>query len=642
MDETPQTPPPGGLAAHLAMNGKLPEEARDYLREQIKLSREQIELTRLQKQNLIELNAFELSHLRWRRFNEFLRGVLQILFVLTGVLLLAGIGMAIWNAANDRGLTIEAFNVPQDFAQKGLTGEVVANKLLDRLSDFQRQTSSNRAASSYANNWGNDIKVQIPNTGISIGEANRYLHRWFGSGTLISGDVYRTGPGKIAVVARAGTVTSPAFIGNDADLDKLITRAAEAVYRVTQPYRYGNYLSRHGRSKEAVAIYRDLIENGPTVEKIWGHIGLRFEAGIQNRTDIAAREMYAAIALKPDFAIAWVNLATDEAGLQHEEAALKAARTALKLDNSDGSVSPNRMASYRQFSQSTVTAYLGDGMGTERAIREAIRVSPAKDSANIEQEHEALLGICGSLHDESCLRNAAASLDAIKNPPSGLFRRAALAGAWIAMGRYADAGPVLKQLVAEAAHDPSVAGEFLSLDVYPLLAVASAQMGGFKAAHRWIDKTPLDCSPCLRNRGTIAGLEKNGKGADYWFERAVKIAPSIPFNETDWGAMLMAKGDFDGAIAKFQTANRKGPHFADPLEMWGEALIAKNRSDLALAKFAEAAKYAPNWGRLHLKWGEALLWSGDKDGARTQFATVRGLYLSDAEKREAATMSKAV
>jgi tetratricopeptide (TPR) repeat protein len=100
--------------------------------------------------------------------------------------------------------------------------------------------------------------------------------------------------------------------------------------------------------------------------------------------------------------------------------------------------------------------------------------------------------------------------------------------------------------------------------------------------------------------------------------------------------MLLAKGDLDGAIAKFASAHEKGPHFADPLEMWGEALVAKNRSHLALAKFEEAAKYAPNWGRLHLKWGEALWWSGKRDDARKQFAVAAGLEMTPPEKAELA------
>jgi tetratricopeptide (TPR) repeat protein len=86
---------------------------------------------------------------------------------------------------------------------------------------------------------------------------------------------------------------------------------------------------------------------------------------------------------------------------------------------------------------------------------------------------------------------------------------------------------------------------------------------------------------------------KDWARADFWFAHAVARAPSIPYAYAQWGRMLMAKGDLDGAIAKFASAHRKGPHFADPLEMWGEALIARNRSDLAVEKFEEAAKYAP-------------------------------------------------
>ena len=106
--------------------------------------------------------------------------------------------------------------------------------------------------------------------------------------------------------------------------------------------------------------------------------------------------------------------------------------------------------------------------------------------------------------------------------------------------------------------------------------------------------------------------------------------PKAPIH--GWRELL--KGNYEGAIAKFDSANRKGPHFADPLEMWGEALIAKNRSDLALAKFAEADKYAPKWGRLHLKWGEALLYTGDKASATKQFAIAARLDLSSAERAE--------
>jgi tetratricopeptide (TPR) repeat protein len=141
---------------------------------------------------------------------------------------------------------------------------------------------------------------------------------------------------------------------------------------------------------------------------------------------------------------------------------------------------------------------------------------------------------------------------------------------------------------------------------------------------------------CACAHGDIAAVEQRWAAAAWWFARTVAAAPSSPFAYADWGEMLLRKGDFAGAMAQFAIANKKGPHFADPLEMWGEALVASNRSNLALAKFADAARYAPNWGRLHLKWGEALLWLGQKNDAAKQFALAAGLWLTPHETAELA------
>ena len=102
---------------------------------------------------------------------------------------------------------------------------------------------------------------------------------------------------------------------------------------------------------------------------------------------------------------------------------------------------------------------------------------------------------------------------------------------------------------------------------------------------------------------------------------------------------MLTRGQSDAAIAKFDIANQKGPHFADPLEGWGEALMAQNQSHLALAKFEEADKYAPNWGRLHLKWGEALVYAGKAYEAKAQFARATQLDLTAADKVELARVS---
>src|SRR5207342_1000035 len=106
-----------------------------------------------------------------------------------------------------------------------------------RLAALQTQTVSNRAASSYAYNWGDDIKVQIPQTGVSFGEANRLLREWLGHETHITGEIYRTESG-LAVTARTNGRVSPTFSGPERELAQLIDQTAQAVYRQTQPYRY--------------------------------------------------------------------------------------------------------------------------------------------------------------------------------------------------------------------------------------------------------------------------------------------------------------------------------------------------------------------------------------------------------------------
>ena len=158
------------------------------------------------------------------------------------------------------------------------------------------------------------------------------------------------------------------------------------------------------------------------------------------------------------------------------------------------------------------------------------------------------------------------------------------------------------------------------------IALAHAHTGDLSGAEAVIAQSPATCDDCTIVRGQIAEMPSQTGRADYWFARAEKAEPSIPFADAAWGQALLERGDPDAAIAKLTLANQKGPHFADPLDFWGEALMAKNHSDLALVKFEEVAKYAPNWGRLHLKWGEALGYAGEKDEAhdKAELAKVSG------------------
>lgn len=613
-----------GVAAMLAA-GSGDGRAETFLEEQTRLAR--LQIRQIEEEDSTRRRILRLEHIS---------AVMKVAFeVAVGALaaaILIALSAAIWSAANDNGLVVESFSVPAGLADKGLSGEVVASKLLDRLSALQQQTQSNRAASSYDNNWGNDIKLQIPDTGVSIGEFNRFLHTWLGHQTRISGAIYET-PAGIAVTARAGAALGRTFTGSAGDLDALIEKAAESVYAATQPYRYAVFLSSIGRKPEAVAAFEALIASGSPRDRAWALIGLEDILAGRGEFARARRLLAEALAVKPGFIMAYINLNTIEDNLQHDEQAYRTMAKVVEMDrrgrDPDIGELPWRIG--RLTSEATLASYLGD-YRRQIEIDGEIEALP-EFGGQVENARQDDILAYALLHDARGSREAFERLSGAD--PTGQ-RENRRAFAEMLLGR-PERLLSLRETLGKSLAGLGKLGPLVDeRQVRPLVAYALGLKGGLKQAHALIDATPPDCVQCLRIHGALDGFAGNWPGAAWWFERATRAAPSPPFAWAEWGNALLHEGDLDGAIAKFAIAHSKGPHYADALVWWGEALIRKNRSDLATAKFEEAARYAPNWGRLHLKWGEALSTLGRKDEAARQFAIAATLDLSPAERVELA------
>jgi len=621
---------PSDPAAWAALSAASREKADAFLDEQRALALEQKQLVRLQAEELE--HELKLRHwsLRVRHLSDVLKLVFEVSLALVVVAILGLIGTALWYAHEDDGVVIDAFSVPPDMTAKGLNGQVVAGKLQGRLIALQNATYSFRAPSSYANNWGSDIKVEIPDTGVSIGEIYRYLSAWLGHETHITGEVYRTAIG-IAVSAHVGNEDSAVFTGSDAELADLIKKAAESVYRTTQPYRYAIYLVQSGRSAEARPILDAIVQSGSNEDRAWGYIGLN---AVDQATGDYARahaEMAKAAVADPGNMLAWNDVGSEESGYQHDEQTLHAYRQAKSLADrgGDAGLNPRYRPVLLPLIQANIDLETGD---FQDALSIARQVESKPDGHSWENALENSLIACGAVHDFACLTTAQASFHETKDPVTIINRDSSFALGEMELERWRALMAVSPKLLADLRATGKVGDFVLPLSLLPPFALADAELGDLRSAHQAVDKTPLDCVICLRARARIDAREKNWSGANYWFSRAAAAAPSIPFVDTDWGAALLTKGDLDGAIAKFKDANAKGPHFADPLEMWGEALMRENHSDLALAKFEEADKYAPKWGHLHLKWGEALFYAGKRDDAKKQFALAAGLDLSQDDR----------
>ena len=610
----------------IALNGASRARADAFLEKQSRLADLQIE-------NLQRIDEFELSHLRWRRFNDQMRGMLQVIAALLALAAFAGLCAAVWNAAHENGLIIEVFSVPPEMASRGLTGQALAAQLQDRLAAMQSATDTGRPASSYANNWGTDIKVQIPETGVSVSEFYRLLVSWFGHQTHITGEVWQDGD-VISIAARAGANPGATVTGHEKDIAPLLQNAAEAIYLQTQPYRYAIYLiEKEKNPRLAAPIFRRLAAEGSTVrERAWAHLGLTGHALASTDISLALDQAHAAIAVEPNFALGWDNVKWFEGVLEHEENSLKAAREAVRLmqRDSEGEMTERARTLTLLLDRGDAETDIGDYSAALSDYSAASRLP--EYSGEAEGARESIPFVLARLHNVGAARMQWQALPATSDSGMQDDRMAQLPGFY---GALADWQAVLSaRVAAEAALQRGYFRHQAAQLLWPYFAWALANTGHVADADALIAKTPLDCDMCLRMRGNIAASKRDWAGAARWFGMASARTPSIPFADTDWGQMLLRKGDFNGAIAKFALAHAKDPRFADPLEMWGETLIQENRSDLALAKFEEANRYAPDWGRLHLKWGEALLWAGKPDDAKKQFAVVAALNMTPAEKSE--------
>jgi tetratricopeptide (TPR) repeat protein len=619
---------PAADAIALSSGERLDPRAAAYLEEQTRLARLQIE-------NLTEQNAFELSHLRFRRFSDYGKFVLELSAGLVVLLLVCGLATMVWSATQDRDLIVDAFSVPPDLAQSGMTGSVLAARVVDRFGEMDSSTLTfAEGVSAFHVDNREEAHVEIPETGISIGELDHYLHGWLGHATHVTGELVRNG-NDLSLTVRFGDQPGLTASGAPDQLDGLIQKTAENIFRAARPLRFADYLSSRGRFAEAESIARGETYTGSDEYRSLAYVSLTVVDYFRGNEPALKRDAELAIALAPGNLVAWFTLQSAWSDKGHDEDEWRTANAAEAAGKSGGALAGGGEAARNLPAQFAADAAALTGQWKD-AIAACMSILGRRLGAC---NGDGLIGANAGSHNTAEARLLAGLRPGVL--PNGSVN-VELNFDWAEIeadaGHWEEALAWSKKGEAVSIDNPRT---FLERDVLlrPFEATAMAEGGDIAGAAALIAKTPLDCDACVRARGKVAAVARDWSGAAHWFSLVSARSPDIPFADSDWGAMLLAKGDYDGAVAKFQSANAKGPHFADPLEMWGEALIAKNRSDLALAKFAEADKYAPNWGRLHLKWGEALLWSGDKVGAQKQFAIATHLDLSAADRAALAGVS---
>ena len=576
-------------------------------------------LVEVQTEHLHEQRAVSLSLLKIKRSRERLKLGLQLFVILAATVIGIGALLMIRNAIEAHSVVIEAFQVPPDLAQRGLTGEVIAEQVLDQLADMEGAASSNsaRPASSYGSSWGHDLKVEIPETGVSFGELNRYLREAWGHESHISGELYET-PTGITVTARTAGKQSKSFSGRTDDLGQVVRRAAESIYAQTQPYRFANYLFNRGRMDEYAAVTQRLSRDRNPIERAWAHQSMGAILGYIRDRDLRqyAAEERAALAAFPEFLRAMGSAATAESFLGHDAAAVDTGRQCATAS------SESKATVASDWRTLVLAECLAIKSGAEGDYPEVVRLA-----SSLSEQDRARGGIPGGAitfgalwtHDlDALLSNNpyTAPIAAFVSVRAESDNERVAEWATMLLAEYqnardfqlarvslerGDAGAV-QALVAITAYDDHLAtpaSHDCMLRLHGLwLALAKARFGDLAGGQALIAQTPMDCRMCVDIRGRIAAIAGNSTEAEEWFARAIEMAPKLPQVYTDRGQARLDRGDLGGALTDATQATTLSPHDGDAWKLWGDVVSKQGKTKEALTKYDEAIKYAPHWKQL--------------------------------------------
>jgi len=396
--------------------------------------------------------------------------------------------------------------------------------------------------------------------------------------------------------------------GQESEFDELAGKAAEAVYRTSQPYRFAQFLSGQNRNAEAFSVISDLAINGPQNERgwayiEWGMLDLNANGDLESARKHCLRGLAYSGALTNSAEICLVGA---EVWSGHDEKELEYSRP---LEISAQTHTPGVTQEFFENTKILSAAWLETLTGdNQKSAQDWTLAEAAPDYLGSAALSPALAATAYAVnHDPDSARRIVETLKPNDDPSflklDAIIAFNALPAYWIAASTrdwpaaLADARACDEWLDV---HTPSnkLFGRLRAVWIQPLEALAMAKVGDVAGAETLVSATPLDCYLCVRVRGQIAAIQQDWATAERWFAEAARQAPSLPFAFSEWGEMRLAKGDIGGAIARFETAHQESPHFADALKGWGDALARRGQTKTALAKYKEALKYAPNWKEL--------------------------------------------
>jgi len=586
-----------------------PEVAREvanFLQVQAQHVEVQSKHVQTQTTLLHDEHHLRLTHLRnqiseetVRRLGIRLRVGFQIFLACVATAIGVFVAFMLHDAVLSRSVVIDAFEIAPNLATQVPSGKIVANGLLDNLSRIQAATRTSALRRSLSNAWTNDIAIEVPETGMSIGQLEQALKVRFGHDQRITGDVMLAENGAFALTVRGTGILAKTFTDESRNLDKLLTQASEYIYGQSQPGLWTNYLTNAGRNDDAIqfaqASYGKVeASERPYVLNSWGN-AIAGKGGINGMKD--ALQLYReTVRLKPDYWGGYNNIIYALWIMGQEEAAVREGELMIKMAGGrPGRAQETMYQNYDQLlwdlsavrSEAIADMESNDGVGIFASLAGSANLQVAQTETLLHDVESAQLRIKTTPIDQNNAADVAigALAKALLAEENGDLQQAALQ--W-------------DEFSKQYTHpEVSTSNSFLMCYAAPVYEKVGQSNKADAALTGPLRAVGIETfTDCLRFKGDVLDLRNDWTGAQAAYAQAIKLAPSIPSGYYSYGMALLKHGDLSHAAEQLQLANQKGPNWADPLKAWGDVLLKQGKKGEALEKYQEALKLAPKWTQL--------------------------------------------
>jgi len=508
-------------------------------------------------------------------------------------------------------ILIEPFGAPEDLARQGLTGHVIAQKLLDEINLIKAKTRTRTfprgvmlpgsIEPNIAPSWpAQDIDVTIKGT--SLNSLIHYIASLLGRDVRIGGEIVRTDNIWNATL-RISSEPRP-IVASSTELSDLLRGLAVSTLRIIKPIKLAEYYHATHNTSALMGVIENIIRTGASKSDLaWAYNFWGLVLSDENKYEEAISKYRKALEFYPEGAAIHVNWGNalhnwgntfrgdrqrsekyKQAGLQFEKASKLTPKMAATYVNWG-----NLLQDQRNYSEAEIKY--------RTALADPNFKSVAANGLALVLEAQKKIPEAIEVYEES-----------IQTSPGLTIPYVNLAQLLGRQGRYKEGYAKLEEA---ARIDPQ------AFEVYWVWGLMLATEKEYKQAITKFEKAailqPRFDELHVKWGANLYALEDYKEAASH-FRQAAELNPNNPEIYYNWGVALKALGAFDEAICKFERSKELDPGKATEVDILikelylaeGRRLREEGKRLEAITKFKKSTEIDSKFGEGFFEWGLTL------------------------------------